>query len=77
MTEIQDLMRQLHPATYHENQPLSPEKKGEAYPNYFDPEAVQSELIYLPDVSGFEPQNNDLSTSLKTAGHFAVMTKVL
>ena len=59
MTEIQDLMRQLHPATYHENQPLSPEKKGEAYPNYFDPEAVQSELIYLPDVSGFEPQNND------------------
>ncbi len=59
MTEIQDLMRQLHPATYHENQPLSPEKKGEAYPNYFDPEAGQSELIALPDVSAFEPQNSD------------------
>jgi len=59
MTEIQDLMRQLHPATYHENQPVSPEKKGEAYPNYFDPEAGQSELIPLPDVSSFEPQNID------------------
>lgn len=59
MTEIQDLMRQLHPATYHENQPISPEKKGEAYPNYFDPEAGQSELIPLPDVSDFKPKNND------------------
>jgi SagB-type dehydrogenase family enzyme len=52
-------MQNLHPASYHENQPASPEKNGEVYPNYFDEVPDLSKMIMLPEVSHFKPKDNN------------------
>jgi len=66
VAETEDLIASWHHASYHESEPLSAEKKGESYPQYFDQVTDEPGLFVLPDASGFIPQDNNLISVLKT-----------
>ncbi len=60
MDEAHDLISRMHQVSYHENQPVSAEKQDKPFPQYLDSIRDESGLIFLPDCSGFVPNNNDL-----------------
>lgn len=60
MDETHDVISRMHQASYYENQPVSAEKQGLPFPQYLDEVRDESILIFLPDSSGFVPQDNNL-----------------
>ena len=65
MDNAEDLIAQVHSATGSENPLLSAEKQGKPYPQYQDQQLSSAELISLPEIAGFTPQNNDLVNVLE------------
>lgn len=64
MEDIHDLISRMHQASYHENQPASAEKQGLPFPQYLDEVSNESRVILLPEISGFVPQDNNLTNVL-------------
>ena len=65
MEDAEELIGQIHHASYHENQPVSAEKQEKPFPHYLDIVTDESGLILLPDNSSFVPQDKDLLNVLE------------
>lgn len=64
MDDTHELISRMHQASYHENQPVSAEKQGLPFPQYLDEVSDESSLLFLPEISGFIPQDNNLTDLL-------------
>ena len=65
MTDLKKTIQQIHQSSYRENLSKSPQELKMEYPQYLSKFQDENELISLPDISAFIPEDNNFLSLLK------------
>ena len=65
MTDLNKTIQQIHQSSYRENLSKSPQELKMEYPQYLSKFQDENELISLPDISSFIPEDDNFLSLLK------------